>query len=115
MEKVYVAGKLNDDACGYIKNLNNMVVYANKLKKLGFAVFVPGLDFLMGVVSGEYEYEDYFDNSQAWLKVSDRMFVCPGWETSKGTLKEIKLAKKLDIPITYDLKEFEVITDFKIS
>ena len=29
MKRVYVAGKLNDDACGYIKNLHVMFTVPN--------------------------------------------------------------------------------------
>jgi len=46
MKRVYVAGKLNSDACGYIKNVHRMIIWAEKVRKAGFAVFVPGLDFL---------------------------------------------------------------------
>jgi len=105
MKRVYIAGKLEDSACNYIKNIHNMIKYAEEVKKLGFAVFVPCLDFLMGVTFGNYEYYDYFNNSQPWLEVSDYMFVCPGWEGSKGTKKEIELANKLMVPVVYNVSE----------
>ena len=104
MKRVYVAGKLNDDACGYIKNVHRMIIWAEKIRKLGFAVYVPGLDFLQGVVFGNYEYSDYFDNSQPWLDVSDAMFLVPGWKTSKGTGLEIARAKRKNIPVYTDLE-----------
>ena len=102
MKKIYVAGALNSDAVGYIRNLHKMISYANILRKKGYAVFVPGLDFLMGLLDGNFDYQDYFDNSQPWLDVSDIMFVCPGWESSAGTLKEIEFAKKIGIPVVYN-------------
>ena len=101
--KVYVAGKLNSDACGYIKNIHQMIIWAEKVRKLGFAVFVPGLDFLQGVLFGNWEYSDYFNNSQPWLDSADAIFLVPGWETSEGTKKEIKRAKKQNIPVYSDL------------
>ena len=103
MKRVYVAGKLNDDACGYITNVHQMIVWAEKVRKLGFAVFVPGLDFLQGVVFGNWIYSDYFNNSQSWLDVSDAVFLVPGWETSSGTKREIKRAKANGIPVYSDL------------
>jgi hypothetical protein len=103
MKRVYVAGKLNDDACGYIKNVHRMIIWAEKVRKLGFAVFVPGLDFLQGVIFGNWDYLDYFDNSQPWLDVSDAVFLVPGWEKSKGTAKEIERAKSKNIPIFSNL------------
>lgn len=97
--KVYIAGKLNDDACGYIKNIHRMIIWAEKIRKLGFAVYVPGIDFLQGVIFGDWEYSDYFNNSQVWLDVSDAVFLVPGWETSEGTKREIKRAREQNIPI----------------
>lgn len=106
--RIYVAGKLNDDACGYIKNLHTMIQTAEKVRKAGFAVFVPGIDFLHSLVFGNWEYDDYFDNSQPWLLASDGVFLCDNWKDSKGTAREIELAKKHDIPVFYcDLQELK--------
>jgi hypothetical protein len=105
MKRIYVAGALNSDSVGYIKNMHQMIKWADELKKLKFSVFVPCLDFLMGVVNGNYEYDDYFINSQEWLRVSDYVFVCPGWENSKGTKKEIELAEIIDKPVFYSLQD----------
>lgn len=103
VKRAYVAGALNSDACGYIKNVHNMIIRADEVRKLGYAVFVPGLDFLCGVVLGDWEYKDYFDNSQPWLDVSDCMFVTPGWEESSGTKREMERAKGKGIPVFTDL------------
>lgn len=103
--KIYVAGKLNGNAVDYIKNLHKMIVEAEKVRKAGFSVFVPGIDFLMGVVVGNYEYEDYFNNSQPWLEVADALYVLNYWETSEGTKKEIEKAKSLNKPIFYNLED----------
>lgn len=103
--RVYVAGKLNADASGYTNNVHNMILEAEKIRLAGFAVFVPGLDFLQGVVIGNWKYEDYFANSQAWLDASDAMFLIPGWESSEGTKKEIERAKRKGIPVCKSVEE----------
>lgn len=103
MKRIYIAGKLNGMACDYIKNIHRMIIAAEKVREAGFAVFVPGLDFLQGVIFGDWDYIDYFDNSQAWLDVSDAIFLTPGWETSEGTRKEIKRAQVQNIPVYTDL------------
>jgi hypothetical protein len=114
MKRVYIAGKLNDDACGYIKNLYRMIIAGNKVRKLGFAVFIPGLDILQGLVAGDFGYMDYFDNSQAWLDASDAVFLTPGWETSLGTKEEIKRANAQGIPVFSDLNELtKVLGDMR--
>jgi hypothetical protein len=107
MKRVYIAGKLNDDACGYIKNMHRMIKWAELVRQAGFAVFVPGLDFLQGVIFGNWEYADYFDNSQAWLDASDAVFLVPGWETSAGTAREIKRAQAHGIPVFSDIVEMQ--------
>lgn len=103
-KRVYIAGKLNDVAPEYIKNVHNMMYWAEQVRKFGFAVYIPGIDLLMGLTFGNWEYEDYFDNSQAWLDVSDCMFVTPGWETSSGTIKEISRCNEKGIPVYYDIE-----------
>jgi len=105
--KIYVAGKLNADAILYIMNLHRMIKTAESVRKLGCAVFVPGLDFLMGMMFGDWNYEDYFNNSQPWLAVADAVFVGADWQTSVGTKREIETAESLGIPIFYNLKLLE--------
>ena len=108
MLKVYIAGRLNDDAVDYIKNMHKMMVFAHKVKRMGFSIFVPCLDVLMGMKFGTYDYEDYFYSNLEWLRVADAVFVCPGWEDSKGTIAEIKEAKKNGIPVYFKLENLKV-------
>lgn len=100
---VYVAGRLNAMACDYLQNVHRMIQWSEKVRKLGFAVYVPGIDFIQGIVFGNWEYNDYFDNSQAFLDVSDAVFLVPGWESSEGTKREIERAKANGIPVYSDL------------
>ena len=105
MTKVYVAGKLNADAPNYIKNCHAMITKAERIRRFGFSVYVPCLDFLSGLVAGDYEYSDYFENNIAWLECADFLFVCPHSEDSTGTQAEIEHAKKKGIPIAYSMDE----------
>ena len=105
MKKVYIAGALNADAVGYLKNVHTMLKWAEKVRKAGFAVFVPALDYQFGMMFGDWEYKDYFDNSQPWLLASDAVFVCPNSEKSKGTQAEVKTARKAGIPVFYDISD----------
>lgn len=103
--RIYIAGKLSDDACGYIRNLHRMCMWAVTVKGKGFSVFVPGLDFLMGFLIGHWIYNDYFDNNQAWVECSDAIFLVPGWTESKGVQKELVLARKYNIPSFTNIEE----------
>jgi hypothetical protein len=104
MLRVYVAGALNADAVGYIKNIHRMNNSCNTLRNLGYAIYNPSLDFLERLQFGDYEYIDYFKNNEAWLEVSDAIFLVPGWENSSGTKKEIERAKELNIPVFDDIE-----------
>jgi len=97
--KVYIAGKLNDEATKYIANVHKMIKTAAEVRKAGYSVYVPAVDLLEGIVSGDFEYDDYFDNSQPWLLASDVMMLVEGWESSPGVAREIKLAEANDIPV----------------
>ena len=100
---VYVAGALNADAVGYIKNLYRMNIQADEIAQRGFGVYVPGNDFLLGLITGSYDYKNYFNNSQILLTRSDAVYLTPGWENSEGTKREIALAKEKDIPVFSNL------------
>jgi len=105
MKKVYVAGKLNADAVGYLFNCHKMLETAELLREAGYSVFVPCLDLIMGIKFGWENYEEYFNNSQPWLQAADAVFLVPGWETSTGTAKEIATAQSCGIPVFDRLDE----------
>ena len=105
INRIYIAGALNAMAVEYIKNLHKMFSLANMIREAGFSVYIPGLDLLMGIQFGNWEYEDYFQNSQPWLDASDSVYVVPGWEKSKGTNNEIKRAKEKGIPVFYNVSD----------
>lgn len=104
MKRVYVCGKLRDNnPLDYLKHVYKMTSEAEKILKAGFAVFVPGWDLILNLSGGNSDFKEVFNNSIEWLKVSDALYVCDNWRTSKGSKKEIKMAKKLGIPVFFDL------------
>lgn len=105
----YIGGALNGMAVDYIHNMHRMIIWAEKIRKLGYAVFVPGIDLLQGLVMGDWEYEDFFNNSQPFLQVAHIMFIVPGWENSKGTAKELITARKYNIPIFYGQEGYNLL------
>lgn len=101
--RIYIAGKLNAMAVDYLHNVHLMMTEAEKVRLAGFSVYVPAIDLLMGIKFGYTKYEDYFDNSQPWLTVSEAVFLVPNWEDSEGTKREIIRAQAYGIPIFTDL------------
>ena len=108
---IYVAGKLNDDACGYIKNLHRMIEWGNMLLHCGFQRHIPGLDLLCGLLDGNFDYSDYFNSNQLILERCDAVFLVPEFETSEGTKREIETANRLNIPIFYPKTGMEGINN----
>ena len=97
--KIYVAGPLNAMAVDYLNNVSNMMNEAEHLRRLGFSIYVPAIDLLMGIKFGYTDYHDYFDNSQPWLLAADAVYLCTGWENSKGTKAEMETAMANGIPV----------------
>ncbi len=98
--RVYVAGKLSDGTIEYLQSCHQMIRLAEEVRRAGFSVYIPCLDLLTGLVFGDLNYLDYFDNSQPWLAAADAVIVQPvGWGDSEGTGKEVKRAERLGIPV----------------
>jgi len=112
-KRVYVAGKLKDTSVNYVKNLHQMIYWGDLIRREGFAVFIPGIDFLVGLQVGDWDYDDYFDNSQPWLEVSDIMFVVPNSESSNGVQREKTKARILGIPIVDNIADLKYILEAK--
>jgi hypothetical protein len=102
---LYIAGKLNDQAVGYLQNVRSLMELAEEARTSGFGYFCPAIDLLMGITFGYKDYHDYFDNGQIVLLHCDGVLVNKNWKTSTGTKAEIALAEKNGIPVFYSIKE----------
>jgi len=96
---IYIAGALSGSTTDYISNVSKMIKHAEKIRRLGFAVYIPCLDILQGIVMGDMIMSDYFDNSFAILSRCDAVSLTPGWENSNGTKLEIEEADSRNIPV----------------
>ena len=107
MKRIYIAGAYSaSNVIAVLDNIREGMRLATKVFLLGYAPFCPWLDFHFQLMLREGEtltVEDYYKYSIAWLQVSDAMLLVPGWQSSKGTKKEIEIAHKWGIPIYYDL------------
>ena len=114
MTRIYIAGAYSDDnVISVLKNIGRGQHWAAMLFKKGFAPFCPWHDkeFVIHFYDSEFTVQEFYDYSIAWLEVSDAVFIVPNatglkrWQDSAGTLKEIEIAEKLNIPIFYSLPE----------
>lgn len=106
MKRVYVAGAISaDHHFAFLRNVGRGIQYGIKLLLLGFAPFIPHLDFLLVFQATDSETKElvkdgvFYSYSMAWLEASQAVFVLPNSENSKGTQKEIERARELGIPI----------------
>jgi hypothetical protein len=109
MKRVYVAGSYSaDNMLGVFENMRKGMIEGKEVLLAGFAAFVPWFDhhFFFMLRDGEtITIEQILAYSIAWLEVSDYMLVLPNSKGSKGTQKEIELAKERNIPIFCDLQD----------
>ena len=109
MKRVYLAGKYSDNnVLDVLRNIGRGEYYASKLFMNGFAPFCPwhDKDYVLRNWDKELTVTMFYDYSMAWLDVSDCVVVLSGYESSKGTLAEIKRAQELEIPVYYDIDAF---------
>ena len=114
---VYVAGLITPrgvnsvhPAIDYLLNVRNLIRASLDVFMAGFTPFCPALDFLffLQLEKGEYITEAMIKRfSKDFLSVSDALVLTPKWRKSPGTLAEIELAKKLEIPVFDTLDDLE--------
>jgi hypothetical protein len=114
MKRVYVAGSITPKgiqeqnlAVEFLNNISKLNQAAVKIIKAGYAPYSPGIDFQYFLSPGgdTITEQEIKDISIAWLSVSDALLILPGYENSPGTLKEIKIAKELNIFICYNIND----------
>jgi hypothetical protein len=104
--KVYVAGPYSsDNVLGVLSNIRKGISVSYQLLHQGFAPFCPWLDyhFVLADNTNDLKVVDFYEYSMEWLRCSEAVYIQGDWKNSKGTQAEIEEAKKLDIPVFFDL------------
>ena len=65
---------------------------------------MPGMDFLLGLVAGDWEEEDYREIGYKYLELCDALFVS---SQSWGVWQEMARARQRGIPIFLDMEGLE--------
>lgn len=117
IETVYIGGLITPRgvfsknlAIDHQINLRKMVRCALDVFFAGFDPFVPAFDsqFWWVMSNGETITEGMIKRySKSWLKRCDALLLTPKWRKSPGTIAEVELAKKLEIPVFNTLDDLE--------
>lgn len=104
---VYVAGPYREGENRTVEtNIKNAREYAVKLWVTGYWVLTPHLNTAhMELFAPEVSDKQYRDFYLHMLQFCDAVFAIPRWSSSEGSIEEVKLAAKLEIPVFYDLED----------
>lgn len=95
--RVYIAGPISSDP---LMGTRNAVLAGSALLEHGYAPFIPHLSSYWHMIS-PHDYETWMKLDFAWIPTCDAMLRLPG--ESKGSDREVALAKALRIPVYYSL------------
>ncbi len=104
----YIAGKYTDKIVWKVKqNIERARNVGFEVMKLGAMPVIPHTNtaYMDGYQSAEW----WYIGTQELQKKCDFIVMCEGWEESKGSIAEKRLAEKLNMPIFYwdNLAELE--------
>lgn len=102
MSIIYVAGPYSaGNVIDVLKNIGRGQQVCAHLFNCGFNPFCPWHDhhFITDNPDCDADVDRFYEYSIEFLKVSDAVFLVQGWEESKGTKKEIEIARSFEIPI----------------
>lgn len=110
--RIYIAGPLSSKevrdrnpskvVTDYLSNIHRMVKAASAVRRKGHSPYVPALDFVLGIIAGDWTEDDYRGISDEFLKVCNAVLVIG---ISWGVEREIMIARELSIPIYFDIED----------
>lgn len=106
MKVIYVAGPYRADTeRGVLENIRNAEAVAIEVWQAGYVALTPHLNTRL--FGGLCPDETWLKGALELLRRCDAMVLVSGWETSGGTLAEIKEANNLNIPIFNNVAEIK--------
>ena len=107
-KRVYVAGPISggpdhpNDSDTILLNVHAAIIAGQRLMRAGFAPMVPHLSHYWDkMFPGMNTWNDWLELDEAWIEKAELMLRLPG--RSAGSDREVKLARKLGIPVYFDV------------
>lgn len=88
-----------------VENIRLAKAFGDQLIRRGIMPLVPHKNTEHCEGLGDAQF--FIEGTKELLRRCDAIFVVPGFQNSVGTLGEIEEAKKLEIPIFFNLKEVD--------
>jgi hypothetical protein len=103
VRRVYVAGPFTPGPTTTTAgNVAEAIRVADELLGLGYAPYIPHLDFLWNLVRPR-AYEERLALDFVWIIVCDALLRFPG--ESPGADREVEVARRLGIPVYFSIEE----------
>lgn len=99
---IYVAGPISSSG-EFTNNIRNGVIMGEKLRKAGLVPFIPHLSALSEIVCGASPWGEWLSYDEEIIRRCDALFRMSGEST--GADREVIFARKLGLPIFYNLDE----------
>ena len=99
--KIYVAGPYTKG--DVVLNTRKAIEVGEKIAELGHVPFIPHLTLFWHMLYPHTDIDFWYTYDNEWLKSCDALFRIPGEST--GADAEVKLARKLGLPVFYMLSE----------
>jgi hypothetical protein len=100
----YIAGPYTETkTCTVEQNIDNARRVASEIRSNGMAAVVPHLESLGCAES--LDYEGWMEHGFALLNKCDCVVLLEGWRVSKGTIREVDLAKWNKQPIFFSWED----------
>ena len=101
MRVAYIAGPYRGKTIAdVVQNIRFAESYAVKYWKLGFAVICPHMN--TALFDGHAEDSVWLAGGLEFVRRSDIIVMIPGWQRSSGSIKELELAKQLNMVAIYE-------------
>ena len=110
MKRIYVAGPYTKG--DPVINTRTAILIGDKIAELGMVPFIPHLSHFWHLVA-PHPYEFWVDYDNEWLPLCDALYRIAG--ESRGSDAEEELARKLGIPVFYDLESLVEYKNYSLG